>query len=74
MTDFMEIIEKNSKVQDDISQTIEKYNNESYENQSNIGKNAWFQSNVFKQTINILGETIADMDIEMEKRVIKHQF
>ena len=38
MSDFIEIITKDTKVQLDISRTIEKYNFESYATQSKIGK------------------------------------
>ena len=66
MSDSMEIIEKDSKMQDNISQIIDKNNNESYATKSKIRQNALIQSSVFKEAVNIMGETINDMDIEIE--------
>ena len=64
MTDFKEIFKKDVKVQDDKSRTIEKYKNESYATQSKIGDNTLIQSKVFKQAIEIMGETSGCMDIK----------
>ena len=74
MTDFIEITKKDSKVQDDISQIIKKFDKESYATQSRIGKNASIQSDVFKQGLEIMGETIGDMDIELERKDSKISF
>ena len=74
MAEFIEIIKKDSKVQNEISQTIDKYNKESFSTRSQIGQNALIQSKVFKQAINIMGETISDMDIEIEQKDNKIQF
>ena len=68
MAEFIEIMKKDSKVQNEIPQIIEKYNKESYETQSEEGQNALIQSKVFEQAINIMGDTIEDMDIEMEQK------
>ena len=38
MSDFIEIIRKRNEVQDDMSESEETNNNESYATQSNIGK------------------------------------
>ena len=43
---------KDSKVQSENSQTIEKYNKESYATQSKIGQNALIQSKVSEQAEN----------------------
>ena len=74
MAEFIEIMKKDSKVQNEISQTIDKYNKESFSTRSQIGQNALIQSKVFKQAINIMGETISDMDIEKEQKDNKIQF
>ena len=74
MAEFIEIIKKDSKVQNEISQTIDKYNKESFSTRSQIGQNALIQSKVFKQAINIMGETISDMDIEIEQKDNKIHF
>ena len=68
MTDFIKIIQKDSKIQDDISHVIDKYENQSYETKSQLGKHALIQSNIYKEAINIMGETINDMDMEIEQK------
>ena len=51
-----------------------KYNKESFSTISQIGQNSLFQSKVFKQTRNIMGDTISDMDIELEEKTRKYNF
>ena len=68
MSEFIEIIKKGLNIQNETSQTIEKYNKESYSTRSQIGQNALIQSKVFKQAINNMEETISDMDTEREQR------
>ena len=68
MTDFIKIIQKDDRVQDNISQVIDKYNEQSYATKSQLGKHALIQSNIYKEAINIMGETINDMDIEIEEK------
>ena len=74
MGEFMEIIKQDVNIQNEISQTIDKYNKESLSTRSQIGQNALFQSKVFKQAIKIMGETISDMDVEIEQKDNKIQF
>ena len=74
MTDFIEIIQKDSKIQNDISNIIDKYNKQSYATKSNLGENAIIQSNVYREAINIMGDTINDMDIEKEQKDNKIRF
>ena len=40
MSEFIEIIQKDPYMQNDISQTIEKYNKESFSTGSQLGQNA----------------------------------
>ena len=68
MTDFVKFIRRDSKVQDDISQFIETQNKESYAAQSKLNENDLIQSNVFSQAIEIMVQTIGDMDIEIEQK------
>ena len=63
MAEFIEIIRKDWKVQNEISQTLEKHNKESYSTQSKKNQNALIQSKVVEQAVNIMGDTIEDMDI-----------
>ena len=55
------------------SQTIDKYKKESFSTRSQIGQRALIQSKVFEQAINIMGETISDMDLQMEHKDNKIQ-
>ena len=64
-------MKKVSKVQIEIWQTIEKYNEDFYSTESKIGKNALIQREVFEQEINIMGDTNEDMDIEVEQEDLK---
>ena len=74
MAEFIEIMEKDSKIQNEISQTIENYNKESYSTQSNVGHNASIRSKVFEQAITITRDTIEDMDMEIEQKDDKIEF
>ena len=74
MTDFIEIIQKDTKIQNDISNIIDKYNNQSLATRSKLGQNALIQSSIYKEAINIMGDTINDMDIELEQKDNKISF
>ena len=74
MTEFIEIIKRDTTLQNETSQTIDKYNKESFSTRPQIGQNALIQSKLFKQAINIMGETILDMDKEKEQKDNKIQF
>ena len=58
MTEFNEIIKNDSKIQKEISQTNEKYTNESTATQSKMGQIALIESKVFQPAINIMGDTL----------------
>ena len=68
MTDFIGIIQKDTKIQNDISNIIDKYNNQSFATRSKLGENALIQSSIYKEAINIMGDTIIDMDMEIEQK------
>ena len=74
MTDFIKTIQKNSQVQNNISQVIDKYNKQSYATKSELGRNALIQSSIYKEAINIMGDTINDIDIEIEQKDNKINF
>ena len=74
MTDFIEIIQKDTKIQNEISNIIDKYNNQSYATKSELGRNAIVRSSVYKEAINIMGDTINDMDLEIEQKDNKISF
>ena len=60
MAEFLEFLKKDSKVQNEIPKTNEKYKNESFSTESKI----FIQTKVHEQAIKILGYTIEDMDRE----------
>ena len=74
MTDFIEIIQKDTKIQNDISNIVDKDNNQSYATKSILRKNALIQSSIYKEAINIMGDTINDMDVEIEQKDNKISF
>ena len=76
MTDFIEIIQKESKIQNEneISNFIDKNNNQSYETRSKLGENASIQSSIYEEAINIMCDTINDMDVEIEQKDNKISF
>ena len=74
MTDFIRIIQKDTKIQNDISNIIDKYNNQSFATRSKLGENAIIQSSIYKEAINIMGDTINDMDVEIEQKDNKISF
>ena len=74
MAEFIEMIKKDTDIQNDIPQTIDKYNKESFSTRSQIDQNALIQSKVYTQAINFMGETISDRDIELEQKDNQIQF
>ena len=67
-------MKKDSKIQNGITQTIEKYNKKSYSTQSRIGRNALMQNKAFGEAIKIMGDTIEDMDKKIEQKDNKMEF
>ena len=74
MADFIEIIQKDSKIQNDVSNIVDKYNNQSLSTRSKLGQHAIIQSSIYKEAINIMGDTINDMDVELEQKDNKISF
>ena len=70
----MKLYRKIHKIQNDISNIVDKYNNQSYATKSILGKNALIQSSIYKEAINIMGDTIIDMDVEIEQKNTKISF
>ena len=60
-------------MQNELSQIVDKYNRESFSTRSQIGQIALTQNIDFKQAIVIMGETLSDMDKEIEQRDIKRK-
>ena len=74
MADFIELIKKDSKVQKETSQTIEKQNKESYSTQSKSGQNAFVQTKAFEQPTKLMEDTVADKDMEIEQNYCKREY
>ena len=74
MADFIEIIKRDTKIQNDVSNIVDKYNNQSLATRSKLGQNALIQCNIYKEAINIMGDTINDMDVELEQKDNKISF
>ena len=47
---------------------MQKYNQESSSTQSQTEQNALFQKKVSEQAINIMGDTVEDVDIDIEQK------
>ena len=47
---------------------IQKYKKEAFSRQSKLRQNASIQYQVFEQAINLMGDTIEDMDFEIERK------
>ena len=62
MTELKETNKKNPKTQKDREVIVDKYSNESYRSQSQIGQNASIQRTTFVEAIKLMGETIDDLD------------
>ena len=65
---------QDANIQNEFSQTIAKNNKESFSTKSQFGQRALYQSKVFKQAKNLMGETISDMDREFGQKDNKLQF
>ena len=74
MDAIIEIVKKDANIQNEKSQTIEKYNKESLSTRFHLGQNVLIQSKVFKKAKKIMGETISDLDIELEQKKNKLHF
>ena len=74
MAEFIESIEKGSMVKHEKPQTIKKHNKEPYSPQSKLWENALTQNNVIEQAINIIGDTIEDMDVEIKRKEYRLEF
>ena len=65
---------KNPDTYNETSQTIDKFNKESFSTWSQKAQNALIQSRDFKQPISFMGNTILDTDIDLEQKRNKINF
>ena len=68
MNEYIETIKNNPKTQKDIELIVIKLSNQSYRTQSQIRQKALIQIRIYEHSIEVMGETIADMDKEIEFR------
>ena len=74
MAEFIGILKKkDANIQNEISQSFVQCNKKSFSTRSQNDQNASLQSKASLQTIGIMGETISDMDIELEQKHNKTQ-
>ena len=64
MTELKETNKNNPKTQKDRELSVDKYSNESYRSQSQIGQNASIQRTTFVEAITIMREFFEDLDKE----------
>ena len=66
MTEFIESVENNPKTQKDKELIVNKYSNESYKTQSQIGQTVFVQRRIYQEAVEFLCKTIEDMDEEID--------
>ena len=64
MIELIETNKNNPKTQKDREVLVDKYSNESYRSQSQIGQNASIQRTTFVEAITIMREIFEDLDKE----------
>ena len=69
MDDFVNEIKKDSKVRVKINDMLDRYNRLPLKYQSKIGYDTLFQNVIPKELINIMGTTIADLDIKLKSKI-----
>ena len=74
MTGFLESFKNNSKTQKYIEIILDKYSNESYKTQSQTGQNAFLQTIIYAEAVEIMCETIENMYKQICLRDNKFKF
>ena len=74
MEDFINVIRKDPKVRIKIKDTLDRYNRLPYNYQSRIGYDTLIQNVILKELINIMGGTIADLDIELKMKISRIKY
>ena len=64
--DFIKVIKKDPRVQNNINIMLDRYMSLPYDFQSRIGYNSLIQNVILKELINIMAMTINDLDIELK--------
>ena len=74
MDDFVNAIERNSKVQIKIKDILDKYIKIPLNYQSKIGYDTLIQNVILKDIIKILGATLVDIDIEFKMKTSRIKY
>ena len=74
MDDFVNVIRKDPKVRIKINDMLDSYNRLPYNYQSKIGYNTLIEIVILKESINIMGGTITDLDIELKMKIRRSKY
>ena len=74
LNDFMNVIKKDHKVGIKINDKLDRYNILLFIYQSKAGYDTLIQNVILIELINIMGTTIPDLDIEIEKKIRRIKF
>ena len=74
MDDFMNVIKKDPKVRIKINDVLDRYNRILLEYQSKIRCDSLIQNVFLKESINIMGTTITDLDIELKIKISRIEY
>ena len=69
MDAFVNVIRKDQKVRVRINDMLDRYNRLPYNYQSKIGYDTLIQKVILEELVNIMGETITDLDIILKIEV-----
>lgn len=64
--EFLKSVKNNKDVQKEIKHEVQKYSEQNLNTKNEIGKTMLIQNNVYKKAMYLMGDTIADMDEEIE--------
>ena len=70
----MNVIKKDSKVQDKTNNMLGRYMRLPYKYQSKIGYDTLIQNVILKELIKIMGSTITDLDIELKMEISRIKY
>ena len=74
MNAFVNVIEKDSKVFEKITDSLDRYMILPLEYQSKIGSDCLIQNIFLKELNNIMGTTIIDLDIELKMKISRIEY
>ena len=66
---FIKVIKQDPRVQNNINVMLDSYMSLPYDFQSKIGYNSLIQNVILKELINMTGNIITDLDIELKMKI-----